>query len=481
MGRVGKVTIQHMSRRSLYFLVTLAVVAAVGIIGWYARAPSAVGVSVVKGPLVRTLQFSGRVVTVSRVDIGSTLTGRVRQVDVAVGTLVKKGDALVWLESDELRAALEQAQASERQASARLVGLRTTGRSSAQAAVAQADSVLVAALAELQRTEQLVAKGFLSEAKLDEVRRGADVAQAQQANARAVSAANADRGTEVAQAQAQLALANGATAAARARLAQAAVLAPADARVLSRGVEPGQIVQPGRMLLSLALTGPVQLVAQVDERYLEQLQVGQSASVLADAFPQARFAARVQLISPLVDAQRGAVEVKFSLPDAPPAFLREDMTLSLEVETARRDSALVVPVAALRGDVQYSAALRGDIKSSAALRGDVQSSAVSRNGVVFVAREGKVEERKVRLGLRTLEAVEVLEGLEGLEGLAGLVEGDVVLIGPAPKPGSRVRANLLANTAAASIRLQGKSPGANQSKSPRSEDAGSAMSNAMGR
>ena len=421
------------------------------------RAPTVPGVRVFKGPLVRTLQFSGRVVTQSRVDVGSTLTGRVLLVAAVEGAQVSKGDVLVRLESDELRAALDQARANEQQAAARLAGLRSTGRSSAQAGLAQADSVLIAAKAELQRTQELVAKGFLSEAKLDEARRGADVAQAQQVSARAQSAANADRGTDVTQAQAQLALANAATAAARARLMQAVVVAPADARVLTRGVEPGQIVQPGRALLSLAVTGPVQLVAQVDERYLEQLQVGQTASVLADAFPQARFAARVQLISPLVDAQRGAVEVKFALPDAPPAFLREDMTLSLEVETARRDSALVVPVAALRGDLPGAAALSGDLPGAAALSGDL----------VYVARDGHVEARNVRLGLRTLEAVEVLEGL---------AQGDIVLTGPAPKPGSRVRADLMAPAATA----QTRSPGQNAGKSTQ-EDPGSAMSNAMGR
>ena len=444
-----------MSRRSIYLLATLAVVIAIGLGGWFTRAPAAAGASLTLGPLVRTLQFSGRVATLSRVDIGSTLTGRVVQVDVVEGAQVKKGDALVRLESDELRAALDQAQANEQQATARLAGLRSTGRSSAQAAVAQADSVLLAAKSELQRTQELVAKGFLSEAKLDEARRGADVAQAQQTSARAQSAANADRGTDVVQAQAQLALANAATAAARARLLQAVVVAPADAKVLTRVVERGQIVQPGRALLSLALAGPVQLVAQVDERYLEQLQVGQTASVLADAFPQARFAARVQQISPLVDTQRGAVEVKFALPQAPPAFLREDMTLSLEVETARRDGALVVPVAALRGDYSSTAALRGDI--------------------VLIAVSGHVQERKVRLGLRTLEAVEVLDGL---------AEGDIVLTGPAPKPGSRVRVDLTAQTPAAPARLQGTNTGPtsgpNTGKGTR-DDAGSALSNAMGR
>jgi len=388
---------------------------------------------------VRTLQFSGRVATLSRVDVGSTMTGRVLEVAVVEGAHVTKGEALVRLESGELRAALEQAQASERQAAARLTGLRSTGRSGAQATLAQADSVLVAAQADLQRTRDLVAKGFLSEARLDEAQRGSAVARAQQAAARAQSAANADQGTDVTQAQAQLAVASSATAAARARLDQAVLSAPADARVLARLVEPGQIVQPGRALLSLALAGPLLLVAQVDERFLEQLQIGQVASVLADAFPNQRFSARVQSISPLVDAQRGAVEVKFSLPQAPPAFLREDMTLSIEVETARRDAALVVPTSALRGDGSAATA------------------------TVLVERDGRAEARKVRLGLRTLEAAEVLDGLAA---------GDTVLLGTTAKPGQRVRADLKTSVAR---------PSTQGARNATREDAGSALTNAMGR
>ncbi len=384
-------------------------------------------------PLVRSLQFSARVATLSRVDVGSTLTGRVLQVAVAAGAMVKSGDVLVRLESDELRATLAQARASETQAAARLAGLRSTGRSAAQAGVAQAASVLVAAQADLQRTQELIAQGFISQARLDEARRALAVAQAQLDGAAAQRAAVAEPGADVAQAQAQLALATSARAAAAARLDQAVLRAPADARVLARAVEPGQIVQPGRALFTLALAGPLQLVAQVDERYLEQLQAGQVASVLADAYPTQRFTARVLSIAPLVDAQRGAIEVRFSVAQ-PPAFLREDMTLSVEVETARREQALVVPADALRGDT-------------------------SAGQSVWLARDGRVQARAVRLGLRTLAAAEIVDGLSA---------GDVVLLGPAPQPGKRVRPD----TAAA--------PAANTVKGSK-EDAGAAMSNAMGR
>jgi HlyD family secretion protein len=429
----------EMSRRSVLAIVALSATLLLALGTWWmTRAPLVPAVSAHMAPLVRTLQFSARVATASRVELGSTLTGRVLEVAVAEGALVKAGDVLVRLESDELRASLAQSQASERQAAARLAGLRSTGRSAAQAGVAQAESVRVAAQAELRRTLDLVAKGFLSEARLDEVRRAAAVAQAQLDAARAQSAANAEPGTDVAQAQAQLALASAARAAAEARLAEAVLTAPADARVLSRLAEPGQIVQPGRALLGLALAGPLQLVAQVDERYLGQLQPGQTAGVLADAYPTQRFAARVLSIAPLVDAQRGAIEVKFSLSPPTPTFLREDMTLSVEVETARRERALVVPTGALRGD---------------------ESTGIS----VWLERDGRVEARPVRLGLRTLDAAEILEGLS---------EGERVLIGTAPLPGQRVRVDTAGTSAVAPPPQTGKGA---------KEDAGAAMSNAMGR
>ena len=432
-----------MKRRWLWVAGVLTLLA-LALLGWLnLRAPRLEALELRPAPLLRTLQFSARVATLSRVDVGSTVTGRVAQVLVSEGAQVRKGELLVRLESDELRAALAQAVAAEQQAAARIAGLRSSGRSSAKAGLAQADSTLKAAQAELARTQQLVAQGFVSASRLDDVQRAVEVASAQQAAARAQMQANADAGTDVVQAQALLALGRAATQAAQARLVQAAVSAPADARVLSRQVEPGQIVQPGKALLSLALAGPTQLSAQVDERFLDQLQVGQQAAVLADAFAGQRFAARVLSIAPAVDAQRGAIELKFALEQQPPAFLREDMTLSVELETARREQALALPLSALR------------------------TQAGDGSATVLVARDGRAQVQAVRLGLRTLDAAEVLQGLSA---------GDLVLLGGQVKAGSRVRTQTVPWQPGKSATRGGTGVAGAQGA-----EAGSALANAMGR
>jgi len=432
-----------MKRRTIAVMVGTLLLGAGLITAFVLRAPQVDAVQVQAAPLVRTLQFSARVATLSRVDIGSTITGRVQRVRVQEGQAVRQGEVLIELESDELRGTLAQAIAAERQAQARLAGLRSTGRSSTQAALAQTDATLRTAQAALARAEQLVAQGFYSQAQRDEARRAVDVAQAQQASAYAQLQANAEAGSDIVQAQAQWEAARAATASAQARLEQTQLRAPLAAQVLQRSVEPGQIVQAGKALLRLALAGPTQLVAQVDERFLDQLQPGQPASVVADAFPSQPFAAQVLSIAPAVDAQRGAIEVKLALKQQAPAYLREDMTLSVEVETARRERALALPLSALRHG----------------------STPTGHEATVLVLHEGHAQARSLRLGLRTLDAVEVLDGLH---------DGDTVLHSASLSAGQRVQARSIAWVPGAAL------PGSAPAGKPGGE-AGSALTNSMGR
>lgn len=391
--------------------------AAAGFSVWQARVPEVTVIEVQPQPLLRSLQFSARVARLSRVEVGATLTGRVQVVAVREGAQVAVGALLVQLETQEVEAALAQAEATLAQQQARLAGLRSTGRNNVEAQLAQAEASLRAARRALERTRALVAQGFVSQAQVDDSERALQVAQAQQAAAWAQRQSYGDEGSEVTQARAQVAQARAAVEAARLRLAQTAVRAPADAQVLARSVEPGQIVQPGTPLLRLALAGPTQIVAQVDERFLDQLRVGQRAAVVADAFSAQPLAARIVSIAPAVDAQRGAIEVKLALDAPAPDFLREDMTLSVEAVTGERENALVLPLTAVQ------------VAARSADPAMLDPAATATRGQVLVVEDGRARARTVTLGLRSLAGVEVLSGLSA---------GEQVLIAPAAE-GQRLR------------------------------------------
>lgn len=335
-----------------------------GAYAWWQRPLSVETTQAVSRPLVRTLQFTARVATPARVELGTTLTGRVAHVRVDEGDAIGAGAPLIELETDEAQAALQQAVAT----------------------LQQADATLRAAERDLPRTQELVAQAFYSQQKLDDARKGTDVARAQRDAARA------------------------ALEAARARLAQHIVRAPADGHVLVRSAEPGQIVQAGKALLTVSVQGPLELLAQVDERFLGQLQVGQAARALADAYPERPFDAEVSRLAPSVNAQSGSVEVRLLVKGEKPDFLREDMTLSVEVRTGDRAVARVLPLRALR-----SSSTDGE----------------GAEGEVMLVRGDRAVVQAVKLGLRTLTEVEVVSGLQ---------DGDQVVLDAARvQTGARVR------------------------------------------
>jgi HlyD family secretion protein len=395
-------------RHGLWLVLAALVLAGAAWLKW--RPVTVEATQAVAQPLLRTLQFSARVETPARVDVGTTITGRVERVLVREGDAVVAGTPLVQLESAEARASLAQAQANLAQASGRLSSQQGLALPNAQAALAQAQAQVLAAERDLARVRELVAAQFYSPARLDESQRTLDVARAQRDAAQAQVQANAAQGGERLGAQAQLDAARAAVAVAQARLDQATVRAPASGQVLDRKVEVGQIVQAGAALMGLSVQGPLEIVAQVDERFLGQLARGQKAQVLADAFPSQPFAAHIDRLAPAVDAARGAVEVTLVVDGPRPEFLREDMTLSVEVVTGQRASARVLPLRALR------------------------PGATDEQATVLVVQDGVARERSVRLGLRNLEQVEVTSGLQ---------DGEVVVLDANVAPHLRVRARLV--------------------------------------
>jgi HlyD family secretion protein len=350
---------------------------------------------------------NGRVRVVTRVQVSAQISARVVSVRVAEGQRVRTGDLLVQMDDAEARAAVSQMKAALSQASGRLEQLRKVGSIVASEATRQTATNLERAQAELNRLEALAAAGLAAPMELEEARRSVEIARAQKNAAEAQETAAAPQGVEsgiamnaVLESQAQL-------AGAMARLDQTRILAPRDGIILSRSVEPGYIVQPGNTLFELAADGETQLVIEPDERNLTWIQLGQKARASADAYPQEIFDAVVRYIAPAIDPQRGSIEVRLSVPD-PPAFLKPDMTVSVDLTVAAKSQALTVPSEAVRG-------------------------AATADPWVFTVENGRTARRNVTLGIRGEGHTEIESGLS--DGAEVVVSTDLTLV-----DGQRVRA-----------------------------------------
>lgn len=361
-------------------------------------------VAVVAADVQTSVVASGRVLPPSRVDIGATITGRVEKVLVREGARITADQILVELERGELAAAAAQARAAVARAQARVSSVKTLALPTAQAAQQQAAANLEVAEREAKRTRDLVAKGFVSQSRVDEADRQLDVARSQLASARAQTGAQSANGAEAQQAQSALIEAEAALAVTNARLGQTQIRAPAPGVVLERVIEPGDIAQPARRMMSLALDGPVRLIVQVDEKNLPLIKAGAVAMAAADAFPGDRFEAVVNYVSPGIDASRGTVELRFDVPH-PPAFLKSDMTVSIDLQGPLLKQAMMLPTDAVR---------------------QLQTD----KPWVLVVRSGVAERIAVRAGLQTQGRVAIVEGLQ---------DGERVILNRDVEAGTRVQ------------------------------------------
>jgi HlyD family secretion protein len=365
--------------------------------------------------LVQTVVASGRVETPLRVEIGSQITGAIVAIPVAEGQAVKAGQVLIQLERGEADAAVEEARAAVGQANARLLQVRELGLPVALQALRQAETNRDTARRNHQRNQALFAKGFIGQAQLDESQRALNVADSQFAAARTQARSMDERGSELLVAKAGLAQAQAALRLAQVRLARTTIAAPVDGVLIARAAERGDVVQPGKVLMVLSPAGRTQLVVQIDEKNIGLLRIGQRALASADAFPAQRFDAVLAYVNPAVDPQRGALEVKFDVPRAP-AYLRQDMTVSVNIEVARRAQAIVVPSEALH-------------------------DSAGRAAWVLKVEGRRLRRQPVSLGLSAGGNTEIVAGLQpgdlvAVGGSAGLADGTRVRpVAPPTAPG----------------------------------------------
>ena len=371
-------------------IILLVLLVSFAIYRWW-QGPLLPSYEVVSSPLIQTVVASGRVEKVSRTQIGSEITGVVLERLVQEGDRVSRGDVLLVLKSDEISAQVRQAEAE-------LKELATTRRPQAEFDLANAKVQLEQAQREAVRRRN-TELGILSAEEREKSIEAEKLARNNLESARLKVASLAPDKVEETKLREQL-------AALQAQLAKTKIRAEVSGIILTRNVEPGDLVQPSQTLFTIALDGATEIRVPFDERNLPLLALQQKAAVITDAYPDQPFPAHINFIAPSIDAQRGTVDVRLTV-DPVPDFLRQDMTVSVNVETNKRERTLVIP-------------------------NDALSSISGNKAMVILVRDRKIQRHPITLGLRGLVMSEVVAGLK--EGDHVLTDAESVL-----KDGTRVR------------------------------------------
>lgn len=274
-----------------------------------------------RGDLTVIVTATGTVQPTNEVDVSSELSGTIRKVLVDHNSRVKVGQVLAELDTDKLQATVESAKAA-------LVAAR--------AKIKNAEATAVEMRLAFERKQRLEAKQVSSKHDLE-----AAEASYQRALA-SVDSAKAD----AAAAAANLKLAE-------TNLAKTCICSPINGVVLSRNVEPGQIVASSLQaptLFSIAEDlAKIEVQVDVDEADVGQVREGQPATFTVDAYPDKTFAAKIKELRYGSEIVSGVVTYKAVLETSnPDLLLRPGMTATAEITVQQVKDVITVPNTALR-------------------------------------------------------------------------------------------------------------------------------------
>ncbi|HSQ72109.1 MAG TPA: efflux RND transporter periplasmic adaptor subunit, partial [Rubrivivax sp.] len=258
------------------------------------------------------LTASGYVVAQRRAAVSSKATGRLIELRVREGSPVKEGERIGRLDASDVLAAMQAAQAGQRQAEATL--------QQAEAGVRQAQVERANAEADLQRALELRAQGFVSPQAVDAARRRADAARAGEASAQAgIAAARGNIAAAAAQVQVQAV-----------NRANTEIRAPFDGVVLVKNANVGDMITPFSSaagaqgaVVTMADMGTLEVEADVSESNVGQITIEMPVEITLDALPEARFRGSVVRIVPTVDRAKATVMTKIRFEALDPRVLPE--------------------------------------------------------------------------------------------------------------------------------------------------------------
>lgn len=385
-------------------IAALCAVLLIGVPKW--RGPVLPALTVELLPMELRIVASGEVRYQSLARIGSEITGTVTARHVREGDTVSKGDLLLELNPDELQARLDQAQTLLQQ-------LQKVSRPQAQAALAEARDNQRQASREARRREALAQKGVISAEQVEQAQRLELNAKTALTRAQLSVDSLAVNSTEERLLQQRI-------NSAEAELAKTRIYAPFAGRVQTRNVEPGDLVQPSKVLLEIARSDGVdssgaasdglEVVVALDEKNFAPLELQQPVQLIADAWPEQEVRGVVRFIAPAVDSGRGTIDVHIDVvanTDQTPqqhTFL-QGMTVSANIIAAQRERTLVLP-------------------------NDYLVRTAAGQSQVLRWQDGTVTAVDVQLGLRNMTHSEIT---------SGLAEGDVVVQAGKVSDGQRAR------------------------------------------
>jgi membrane fusion protein PltH len=288
-----------MRRGILIALFILVIVAAGGLTWWFTQHAAEPGELVLHGN-----------VDLRQVQLSFNNSERIAAVLVQEGDRVRKGQLVARLDTSRLEPQVAQAEAqtaAQRQVVTRLHnGSRPEEIAQARANVESAKANVVKAKSNYERLKSaadISAGRAVRQQDVDDAKAALDVAQAQLAvNEKALDlAVIGPRKEDIAQNEAQLRGNEAQLALLRQQLADAQLIAPVDAVVRTRILEPGDMASPQKPVFSLAITDPKWVRAYVSEPDLGKVHSGMSASVMVDSFPKRRFEGWVGFVSPVAE------------------------------------------------------------------------------------------------------------------------------------------------------------------------------------
>jgi HlyD family secretion protein len=276
---------------------------------------------VTRGNLTVIVTATGSAQPITQVNISSELSGTIRKVLVDYNSAVKVGQTLAELDTDKLKATIQNARAK---------------LDVARAKVADAAATIEEKRGLYERKKALAAKQATTAQDLDLAKSAYDRAVAQHTSALAeVQVAEADlRLNEI-------------------NLTKACICSPINGVILTRNVDPGQIVASSLQAPVLFVIAEdlrrMELQVDVDEADVGKVKVGQKATFSVDAYPNRKFPAEIRDVRYGSEVVQGVVTYKAVLSiDNSELLIRPGMTATAEITVQRVNDVLQVPNAALR-------------------------------------------------------------------------------------------------------------------------------------